>query len=180
MTPHLQESGASLVICQWGFDDEANHLLLINELPAVRWVGGVEIELLAMATGARIVPRFSELAPEKLGKAGVVSPYHLAPVWYLCQDLSNIAYATTILVTGETTRINFPNEIFCIRCTYLCLAHYVSQRSRLQVLQLSLICALEHPCACLDKSINQICICSTVWCPETYIATESDDTVACK
>ena len=39
---------------------------------AVRWVGGVELELLAMATGARIVPRFSELAPDKLGRAGVV------------------------------------------------------------------------------------------------------------
>lgn len=29
-----------------------------NDLPAVRWVGGVELELLALATGARIVPRF--------------------------------------------------------------------------------------------------------------------------
>ena len=29
-----------------------------NNLPAVRWVGGVEIELLALATGARIIPRF--------------------------------------------------------------------------------------------------------------------------
>ena len=69
----LQDSGATLIICQWGFDDEANHLLLVNDLPAVRWVGGVEIELLAMATGARIVPRFSELTPEKLGSAKTVS-----------------------------------------------------------------------------------------------------------
>lgn len=51
-------SGAGLVICQWGFEDEANHLLMHHGLPAIRWVGGVEIELLAMATGARIVPRF--------------------------------------------------------------------------------------------------------------------------
>jgi len=29
-----------------------------NKLPAVRWVGGQEIELLAIATGARIIPRF--------------------------------------------------------------------------------------------------------------------------
>ena len=43
-----------------------------RELPAVRWVGGVEIELLAMATGARIVPRFEELSPEKLGSAASV------------------------------------------------------------------------------------------------------------
>ncbi|CAE7643345.1 CCT5 [Symbiodinium sp. CCMP2592] len=32
----IQESGANLVICQWGFDDEANHLLFQNKLPAVR------------------------------------------------------------------------------------------------------------------------------------------------
>ncbi|KAJ6431050.1 hypothetical protein OIU84_018533 [Salix udensis] len=64
--------GATLVICQWGFDDEANHLLMHRDLPAVRWVGGVELELIAIATGGRIVPRFEELTPEKLGKAGLV------------------------------------------------------------------------------------------------------------
>ncbi|RHY98456.1 hypothetical protein DYB37_008280, partial [Aphanomyces astaci] len=67
-----QVSGANVVICQWGFDDEANHLLLQNHLPAVRWVGGVELELIAIATGGRIVPRFSELTADKLGHAGVV------------------------------------------------------------------------------------------------------------
>ncbi|CAL5219723.1 g1618 [Coccomyxa viridis] len=72
MVKQCKDSGATLIICQWGFDDEANHLLMANDLPAVRWVGGVELELLAMATGARIVPRFSELAPDKLGRAGVV------------------------------------------------------------------------------------------------------------
>lgn len=41
----VKDKGANLVICQWGFDDEANHLLLQRELPAVRWVGGPEIEV---------------------------------------------------------------------------------------------------------------------------------------
>merc|ERR1740121_3541517 len=72
MVKKVKDSGANVVLCQWGFDDEANHLLMQNELPAVRWVGGVEIELLAIACGARIVPRFSELTPEKLGTAGKV------------------------------------------------------------------------------------------------------------
>jgi T-complex protein 1 subunit epsilon len=58
MVQQCKDSGATLAICQWGFDDEANHLLLHHNLPAVRWVGGVEIELIAMATGGRIVPRF--------------------------------------------------------------------------------------------------------------------------
>ncbi|XP_047137171.1 T-complex protein 1 subunit epsilon [Hydra vulgaris] len=72
MIKEVKATGANLAICQWGFDDEANHLLLQNELPAVRWVGGPEIELIAIATGGRIVPRFSELLPEKLGVAGLV------------------------------------------------------------------------------------------------------------
>jgi hypothetical protein len=41
----IKNTGANLAICQWGFDDEANHLLLQNTLPAVRWVGGPEIEV---------------------------------------------------------------------------------------------------------------------------------------
>lgn len=72
MVQKVKDSGANCVLCQWGFDDEANHLLMHNKLPAVRWVGGVEIELLAIATGARIVPRFEELTAEKLGKAGLI------------------------------------------------------------------------------------------------------------
>lgn len=72
MVKQVKDTGANLVICQWGFDDEANHLLLQNELPAVRWVGGPEIELIAIATGGRIVPRFAELSADKLGVAGSV------------------------------------------------------------------------------------------------------------
>lgn len=72
MVKQVKDAGATLAICQWGFDDEANHLLLQHELPAVRWVGGPEIELIAIATGGRIVPRFEELTPEKLGTAGLV------------------------------------------------------------------------------------------------------------
>jgi len=72
MVDHCKKCGANLVICQWGFDDEANHLLLQHDLPAVRWVGGVELELIAIATGGRIVPRFAELDASKLGRAGVV------------------------------------------------------------------------------------------------------------
>jgi T-complex protein 1 subunit epsilon len=72
MVRQVKDSGANLVICQWGFDDEANHLLLQNKLPAIRWVGGPEIELIAIATNGRIVPRFEELSAAKLGSAGLV------------------------------------------------------------------------------------------------------------
>jgi len=72
MVKMVKDSGANVVLCQWGFDDEANHLLMQNEMPAVRWVGGIEIELLAIATNGRIIPRFEEITPEKLGKAGLI------------------------------------------------------------------------------------------------------------
>jgi len=72
MVEMVKKSGATLVACQWGFDDEANHLLLTHNLPAIRWVGGPEMELLAIATGGRIVPRFEELTTEKLGHAKAV------------------------------------------------------------------------------------------------------------
>jgi len=72
MIEQIKATGANVVICQWGFDDEANHLLLTNKLPAVRWVGGPEIELIAIATNGRIVPRFEDLSAQKLGQAGVV------------------------------------------------------------------------------------------------------------
>jgi len=68
----LKKAGATMVICQWGFDDEANYLLFRNDLPAVRWVGGVELELIAIATGGRIIPKFEEISPEKLGTCEVI------------------------------------------------------------------------------------------------------------
>lgn len=45
MVQKVKDAGATLAICQWGFDDEANHLLYQAGLPAVRWVGGPEIEV---------------------------------------------------------------------------------------------------------------------------------------
>ena len=72
MVKAVKDSGANCVMCQWGFDDEANYLLMKEQLPAVRWVGGVEMELIAIATGGRIVPRFEEITPEKLGRAASI------------------------------------------------------------------------------------------------------------
>jgi T-complex protein 1 subunit epsilon len=102
MVQQVKNTGANLVICQWGFDDEANHLLYQNALPAVRWVGGVELELIAIATGGRIVPRFSEVSAEKLGKAGRVREISLGTTkdrMIVIEECAN-SKAVTILVRG--------------------------------------------------------------------------------
>jgi T-complex protein 1 subunit epsilon len=117
MVAKVKESGANVVICQWGFDDEANHLLMSNQLPAVRWVGGSEIELIALATGARIIPRFSEISAEKLGRARVVkekSSGTMNDKLIVIEDCQ-ANKAVTIVVRGSSTMIveEAKRYIFC-------------------------------------------------------------------
>lgn len=102
MVDQVKKAGATLAICQWGFDDEANHLLLQKRLPAVRWVGGPEIELIAIATGGRIVPRFEELTPQKLGYAGVVRELSFGTTrdrMLIIEECKN-SRAVTVLIRG--------------------------------------------------------------------------------
>ncbi|EJD49053.1 hypothetical protein AURDEDRAFT_112766 [Auricularia subglabra TFB-10046 SS5] len=107
MIKRVKDAGANLVMCQWGFDDEANHLLLQNDLPAVRWVGGPEIELVAIATQGRIVPRFEDLAPEKLGRAGLVRELTFGTTrdkMLVVEECAN-SRAVTIFVRGSNKMI---------------------------------------------------------------------------
>jgi len=107
MVEEVKSAGANLAICQWGFDDEANHLLLQRELPAVRWVGGPEIELIAIATGGRIVPRFQELSADKLGSAGLVREMSFGTTkdkMLVIEECKN-SKAVTIFLRGGTKMI---------------------------------------------------------------------------
>ncbi|KIJ92994.1 hypothetical protein K443DRAFT_684884 [Laccaria amethystina LaAM-08-1] len=107
MIKRVKDTGANLVICQWGFDDEANHLLMQNELPSVRWVGGPEIELIAIATHGRIVPRFEDLTKEKLGKAGIVREISFGTTrdkMLVIEECANTR-AVTIFVRGSNKMI---------------------------------------------------------------------------
>jgi T-complex protein 1 subunit epsilon len=131
MIADVKASGANLVICQWGFDDEANHLLMMHKLPAVRWVGGVEIELIAMATGGRIVPRFQELAPEKLGTAGLVREVSFGTThdtMIFIEECANTS-ACTILVRGGNKMIVDEAK----RCLHdaLCVVRNMIKESRI-------------------------------------------------
>jgi len=124
MIEKIKDVGATLVICQWGFDDEANHLLLQNKLPAVRWVGGPEIEvpppaflrlfvrmltgqLIAIATNGRIVPRFEDLSAEKLGKAGLVRELEFGTTrdrMLVIEECANTR-AVTVFVRGSNKMV---------------------------------------------------------------------------
>lgn len=71
MIDQLKKSEADAVLCQWGFDDEANSLLLQNNIPAIRWVGGHELGLIAVHTFGRIVAFFEDLNKNALGLANL-------------------------------------------------------------------------------------------------------------
>jgi len=122
LTDRVKDTGANLVICQWGFDDEANHLLMQNELPAVRWVGGPEIEvctvvlhrniadakLIAIATNGRIVPRFEDLTADKLGRAGLVREMTFGTTrekMLVIEECAN-SRAVTIFVRGSNKMVS--------------------------------------------------------------------------
>ncbi|KAK6464695.1 T-complex protein 1 epsilon subunit [Scheffersomyces coipomensis] len=103
----VKASGANVVACQWGFDDEANHLLLANGLNAIRWIGGSELELLAIATNGRIVPRFEDLTADKLGTAGVIRELEFGTTrdrMLVIEDCSNTK-AVTCFIRGSNEMI---------------------------------------------------------------------------
>lgn len=103
MVQQVKNSGCQLVICQWGFDDEANHLLYQNGICAVRWAKGEDIEAVALATGARIVARFEDLSPDKLGIAEKVEVKTLGTVndkILLIKGSANSKHISTVFVRG--------------------------------------------------------------------------------
>ena len=123
MVKQIADSGANIAVCQWGFDDEANHLLYQNGLHAVRWVGGVELELIAIATGGRIVPRFQELTADKLGSAGKISEVNLGTgkdAMLVIEHCAN-SKAVTILIRGgnqmavDEAKRSIHDAICCVR-----------------------------------------------------------------
>ncbi|KAH9606163.1 hypothetical protein KSS87_014478 [Heliosperma pusillum] len=105
MVQKCKDVGATLVICQWGFDDEANHLLMHRNLPAVRWVGGVELELIAIATAPTPT---HQLSPSSLHNTTIdAGPHHNLADDLRCPPFgsanrrhlipSTLSYSTTFL-----------------------------------------------------------------------------------
>ncbi|KAK1442870.1 T-complex protein 1 subunit epsilon [Babesia gibsoni] len=123
MVKRVVDSKANVVICQWGFDDEANHLLMKSGISAVRWVGGAELELVAIATGGKIVGRFEDLDESKLGHAGLVREMasgteHQELIFI---EQCKMTKSVTVLISGgngvyvEETKRCIHDAICCVR-----------------------------------------------------------------
>lgn len=72
MVSQIKKAGASVVFCQKGIDDLAQHYLSKEGIVAIRRVKKSDMEKLARATGAKIASSLGDLSAEDLGDAGVV------------------------------------------------------------------------------------------------------------
>jgi T-complex protein 1 subunit epsilon len=78
-----------------------------SNLPSVRWVGGAEIEQIALATGGRIINNFADIKKEKLGSARVIKEITVGTKnqkMIVIEDCPT-KKAVTILVRGGSSMI---------------------------------------------------------------------------
>lgn len=61
----LKEKNIKILLCQYGFEDELTSMLAENDIMAVRWVGGTEMENVALLLGANIAARIENIEPKE-------------------------------------------------------------------------------------------------------------------
>jgi len=105
MVDKIVEVGATVVVCQKGIDDIAQHYLAKAGVLAVRRAKESDMTKLAKATGARVVNNFEDLSPSDLGYAADVEERKVEEdKWVFVEGCKN-PKAVTILIRGGTQRI---------------------------------------------------------------------------
>jgi len=105
MVNKVAASTASVILCQKGIDDVAQHYLAKKGILAARRVKKSDMEKLAKATGARIVTNINDLRKNDLGYAKLVEEERVADEKMIfVRDCKN-PKAVTILVRGGTEHV---------------------------------------------------------------------------
>lgn len=105
MVDKVRQSGASVVFCQKGIDEVAQHFLAKAGILALRRVKKSDMEKLALATGAVIVSSLKELSPADLGRAGVVREEKIGEEEMIFVERCPHAKAVTLLIRGSTEHV---------------------------------------------------------------------------
>ncbi|MCW4021110.1 MAG: thermosome subunit beta [Candidatus Bathyarchaeota archaeon] len=105
MVKKLISKGASVVLCQKGIDDLAQHFLARKDILVARRIKKSDMEKLARATGGKVVTNLDDLAKSDLGYAKLVEERKIADdkMTFIegCKDPRSV----TILIRGGTERI---------------------------------------------------------------------------
>jgi thermosome len=72
MVVKIKASGATVLFCQKGIDDMAQHFLAKEGIIAARRVKQSDMEKLARATGGKLITKLDDLTGKDLGEAGIV------------------------------------------------------------------------------------------------------------
>ena len=105
MVNAVNASGATVLFCQRGIDDVAQHFLSKAGILAVRRVRKSDMESLARATGAKIVSNWKELNSADLGNAGLVHEDKVGEENMLFIEKCPNAKIMTLLVRGGTEHV---------------------------------------------------------------------------
>ncbi len=105
MVEKVKKSGATVLICEKGIDDLAQHYLAKEGMYAVRRVKRSDMEKLAKATGAKIITNLDDLKSSELGYAAQVEEVKIAD-----SDMTYVTgcknpKAVSILIRGGTEHV---------------------------------------------------------------------------
>jgi len=105
MVEIIAKSGATVLFCQKGIDDMAQHFLSKEGVLAVRRVKKSDMEKLAKATGAKVVTNLKDLSKDDLGSAKSVEEEKVSGDEMIFVRGCKNPKAVSILVRGGTEHV---------------------------------------------------------------------------
>jgi len=105
MVDKVVKSGATVLFCQKGIDDVAQHYLAKAGILATRRVKKSDIENLARATSANIVNSIDAINPKDLGTAGLVEERKVSGDEMIYVSKCKDPKAVSIIVRGGTEHV---------------------------------------------------------------------------
>jgi len=105
MVDTVKKSGATVLFCQKGIDDLAQHYLAKEKIYAVRRVKKSDMEKLSKATGANLVTKLDDLKADDLGVANLVEEKKIADDRMTFVTGCKNPKAVSILIRGGTEHV---------------------------------------------------------------------------
>ena len=105
MADKIVASGATVVFCQKGIDDVAQHYLAKAGILAIRRVKKSDIENLARATGATVINSIDVITPTDLGAAGLVEEKKLSGDEMIFVSECKNPKAVSIIIRGGSEHV---------------------------------------------------------------------------
>jgi archaeal chaperonin len=102
MAKKVQDSGATVVLCQKGIDDMVQHFLSKAGVAAIRRIKKSDMEKLAKATGAKIISNLDTLTAKDLGTAGLIEERRVGNDLMVFVEQCSNPKAISILLRGGT------------------------------------------------------------------------------